>query len=336
MQEKIKIVMEETGCDEGQAQIALESCNYNISKSITKIFDLLKDIVVVKGKFYTYGVHLYGMIMIIVDINHRRHLRTRALVTYNPKVYETDLQQNWYEYDKKLYTARLLPGSMQDVTLSIEKKIVEEILDEYSESFFTAVKKNNIMEVADILEDILREPLKTSAVNFEILNEELNLTQFKKISDRIFPPQMEFEFKEYDFGLVDLLKIDVMPVAYDGDFILQAGRLMPGDEIAVLINDTREISQYLSGLIGGRNIFGAIAIPCKIHEITHSKNGVAIMVRLAAGVVGQVTVSENTPIKVVKWVSRSGFFNRMFFRFYLIFFKLFEKIKKKSRIKAHE
>ena len=326
MQEKIRIVMEETGCDEGQAQIALESCNYNISKSISKIFDLLKDIVVVKGKFYTYGNHLYGMIMIIVDINHRRHLRTRALVTYNPKVYETDLQQNWYEYDKKLYTARLLPGSIQDMTLNIEKKIAEEISDEYQESFFAAVKKNNIMEVADILEDILREPLKT-AVNFEILSEELNLTQFKKISDRVFPPQMEFEFKEYDFGLVDLLTIDVMPVAY-GDLILQAGHLMPGDEIAVLINDTRDIAQYLSGLIGGRNIFGAIAIPCKIHEITHSKNGVTITVRLAAGVVGQATVSEDTPIKVVKWVGRSGFFNRIFFRFYLIFLKLFERIRK--------
>ena len=326
MQEKIRIVMEETGCDEGQAQIALESCNYNISKSISKIFDLLKDIVVVKGKFYTYGNHLYGMIMIIVDINHRRHLRTRALVTYNPKVYETDLQQNWFDFDKKLYTARLLPGSIQDMTLNIEKKIAEEISDEYQESFFAAVKKNNIMEVADILEDILREPLKT-AVNFEILSEELNLTQFKKISDRVFPPQMEFEFKEYDFGLVDLLTIDVMPVTY-GDLILQAGHLMPGDEIAVLINDTRDIAQYLSGLIGGRNIFGAIAIPCKIHEITHSKNGVTITVRLAAGVVGQATVSEDTPIKVVKWVGRSGFFNRIFFRFYLIFLKLFERIRK--------
>ncbi|MFH0947561.1 MAG: hypothetical protein V1833_00985 [Elusimicrobiota bacterium] len=326
MQEKIRIVMEETGCDEGQAQIALESCNYNISKSISKIFDLLKDIVVIKGKFYTYGNHLYGMIMIIVDINHRRHLRTRALVTYNPKVYETDLQQNWCEYDKKLYTTRLMPGSIQDMTLSIEKKIVDEILDEYNESFFDAVKKNNITEVADILEDILREPLSTSAVNFEILSEELNLTQFKKISDKIFPPQTEFEFNEYDFSLVNQFTIDVMPVS-SGGVILKAGVLMPGDEIAVLITDNREISQYLSGLIGGRNIFGVIAIPCKIHNITHSKNGVTLMVRLAAGVVGQATVSEDTPIKVVKWVRRSGFFNRIFFKFYLIFFKLFEKMK---------
>jgi len=122
MRDSIRLVMEETGCDEGQAIVALESCNYDISKSISKIFDLLRDIVVIKGKFYTFGNHLYGMLTIIVDINHQRHLRTKALVTYNPKVYETELLQNWYEYEKKLYTARLVSGSIPDMTLNIETK----------------------------------------------------------------------------------------------------------------------------------------------------------------------------------------------------------------------
>ncbi|MBN1383560.1 MAG: hypothetical protein JW983_01595 [Elusimicrobia bacterium] len=334
MQDSIRLVMEETGCDEGQAMLALESCNYDISKSISKIFDLLKDIIVVKTKFYTFGYHLYGMLTIIVDIKHQHHLRTKALVTYNPKVYESDLSQNWYEYERKLYTARLVSGSIPDVTLNIESTIVDEILDEYNESFFSAVKERNIMEVTDILEDILSGPLKTSAINFEVLLEELNLAQFKKMPDKIIPQQMEFKFKEYDLTFTDPLSINVVPFS-EGRPLVKAGVLSIGDEIFVLINDNREIAQYLSGLLGGRNAYMPVALPSKIHEITETKDNLIITVRLAAGVVGKMVITEDVNIKVLSLVRRRGFVNRFLFKFYLIFAKIFEIIEKLTKISTN-
>ena len=326
MRDSVRIVMEETGCDEGQAVLALESCNYVISKSISKIFDLLKDIIVVKSKFYTFGNHLYGMISIIVDINHNRHLRTKALVTYNPTTYEIDLSQNWYEYEKRLYTARLISGSIPDVSLDIESKVVTEILDEYKQSFFSAVKEKNIMEIADIMEDILREPLRTHAVNFEILLEELNLSQFKKISDRNLPQQMELEFNEYNLNFTEPLTIDVIPISGNSPSI-KAKALLPGDEIHVLINDGRDIAQYLSGLLGGRDVYRPVAIPSKIQEIIKSKNRLVIIDRLAAGVIGRAIVNENEEIKILYLVRRKIFVNRLLLRFYLLFSKFFEIIK---------
>lgn len=327
MQDSIRLVMEETGCDEGQAVLALESCNYDISKSISKIFDLLKDIIVIKTKFYTFGHHLYGMLTIIIDINHHSHLRTKALITYNPKVYETDLSQNWYEYERKLYTSRLVSGSIPEVTLNIESTVVEEILNEYNESFFSAVKEKNIMEVTDILEDILREPLKTQAINFEVLLEELNLTQFKKMPSETLPQQMEFKFKEYDFNFTDPLSLNVIPVSSGRPFV-KSRVLSPGDEIFVLIDDAREIAQYLSGLLGGRNAYVPVALPSKIQDITKTKDDLTITVRLAAGVVGKMVVTEGINIKILSLVRRKGFVNRFLFKFYLIFSKIFEIMKK--------
>lgn len=327
MRDSVRLIMEETGCDEGQAVLALESSNYDISKSISKIFDLLKDIVVVKGKFYTIGNHLYGMITTIIDINHHHHLRTKVLVTYNPKVYETDLSQNWYEYERKLYTARLVSGSISDITLDIESKIVDEILDEYNESFFSAVKEKNIMEVADILEDILREPLKTPAINFEILLEELNLSQFKKISDTVLLQQTEFKFNEYNFNFTNPLSINIIPLS-DGRPFIKASALWPGDEIFILINDSRDIAQYLSGLLGGRNAYRSVAIPSKIQEIIKTEDNLTIIVRLATGVVGKAVISEDITVRTLSLVKRKGLFNRFLFRFRLLFSKFFEIIRK--------
>ncbi|MEW6557043.1 MAG: hypothetical protein AB1349_06785 [Elusimicrobiota bacterium] len=329
MPDNLHLIMEETGCDEGQAHLALTLCNFDVLKSISRIFDLLKDITVVKGKFYTYGNHLYGIFTITVDKKHQRHLSTKAVITYNPKIYETDLQQNWYEYEKKLYATRLSSGSISDLSLNIESKIVDEILDEYNESFFSAIKENNVIEVADILEDILREPLKTTAINFEILLEELNLTQFKKISDKnkSIPQQLEFEFNEYSVNFAEPLSLDVVPVSCNGASI-RASILMPGDEIAVLINDDRDIAQYLSKLLGGISANGTVSLPVKIQEIYKSKDDLTIIARLATGVVGKSIVSEETPVTVISWTKRSGFFNRIVFRFYLIFSKMVEKIRR--------
>jgi len=189
------------------------------------------------------------------------------------------------------------------------------------------------MEVADILEDILREPLKTAAVNFEIALEELNLSQFKKISDRNPSQQIEFEFNEYNFNFADPLSIDVVTLS-DGGPSIKAGSLLSGDEIFVIINDNRDIAQYLSGLLGGKNAYKLVAIPSRIQEIKKLKNNLTITVRLAAGVIGKTVVPENTTVKILFLVKRKDWFNRFFFRFYLIYSDFFEIIKNRfSRFK---
>jgi len=331
MKDNIRLVMEETGCDEGQAIVALESCDYNISKAISKIFDLLRDIVVLKGKFRTFENHLYGMLTIAVDIKHNRLLRTKVLVTYNPKVYETDLSQNWYEYEKKLYTARLISGSIPDTTLNLENTIVNKVTGEYKDSFFSAIKENNIMETVDILEDILTGVIKTQSINFEISSEHLNLSQFKKISDQDFRQQMEFNFIHFNLGNSEPLLIDVLPLS-DGNPSIKAGSLLPGDEIFVFINDQRDIARYLSGLLGGRNASGNVALPAKVQSVVRDNSGANIVVRLAIGVIGRTVMPEKIPIKVLSLVRRKGIVNYLIFNFYLILSRIMEKIRREQII----
>ena len=324
MKDSIRLVMEETGCDEGQAIVALESCDYNISKAISKIFDLLRDIVVLKGKFRTFENHLYGTLTIAVDIKHNRLLRTKVLVTYNPRVYETDLSQNWYEYEKKLYTARLISGSIPDTTLNLENTLVNRISGEYKESFFSAIKEKNVFETVDLLEDIVTGVIKTQSVNFEIATEHLNLAQFKKISDQDFQQQMEFNFIRFNLGNSETLSIDVLPLS-DGTPSVRAGSLLPGDEIFVFINDHRDIAKYLSGLLGGRSPSGNVPLPSKVQEVVRDNDGVKITVRLAIGVIGRTTMPEKIPIKVLSLARRRGVFNFLAFNFYLFVSRAFQK-----------
>lgn len=329
MRDAVRLVMEETGCDEGQAIVALESCNYNVQKSISKIFDLLRDIVVLKGKFRTSDNNLYGMLTITTDIKHNRLLRTKILVTYNPSIYETDIDQNWYEYEKKLYTARLISGSIPDITLQSENLISGKLGVEYRDSFFKAVKDNNIVEIVDLLKDILMSSITAGSINFVIATEHLNMSQFRKISE-LGRQQMEFNFVNYNLNMPNPLSIEVVPLTEGRPSIL-ASSLIPGDEIFVYVSDCRDIAQYISGLLGGKSPHSNIPIPSKIQEVYREKEGIRIMVRMAIGVIGVTIVPEKMPIKICTLVRGRGIINYVQLKFYLIFSEIFEKIKRLNK-----
>ena len=52
MQDKIALLMEETGCDRGEAELALELCGFELEAAVKAIPRLLKNILVLKGRFF--------------------------------------------------------------------------------------------------------------------------------------------------------------------------------------------------------------------------------------------------------------------------------------------
>ena len=53
MKDKIELLMEETGCDRGEAELALEMCGFDLEEAVRQIPRLLNDICALKGKFWT-------------------------------------------------------------------------------------------------------------------------------------------------------------------------------------------------------------------------------------------------------------------------------------------
>src|ERR1041384_2732283 len=111
IQDKIHLLMEETGCDQGEAELAMTSAGYDLEKAIRTIGVLLRNIVVVKGKFLLPGKNLYGLIILIADTKRQSLFRIRAVVSYNPALYETPLETDWYDFEKGLYAFRLWEGA---------------------------------------------------------------------------------------------------------------------------------------------------------------------------------------------------------------------------------
>src|SRR5438105_117543 len=111
MDDKIRLLMEETGCDRGEAELALTVVGYDLERAISTIPSLLRHIVVLKAKFHVPTANLYGLFLIIADTKRKKLFRVKAVASYNPSLYETDITQDWYDFERKLYGFRLLEGA---------------------------------------------------------------------------------------------------------------------------------------------------------------------------------------------------------------------------------
>src|SRR5439155_6607012 len=98
--------MEETGCDQGEAELALEMCGYRVEEAVKTIARLLRNIVVIKGKFMHPDSSQFGLFLIILNIKALDLLRCRAVLSFNPEVYSVGLEKGWFEFEKFLYGCR--------------------------------------------------------------------------------------------------------------------------------------------------------------------------------------------------------------------------------------
>ena len=80
MQENIRLLMEETGCEVGEAELALELAENDLEKAIKTIGSLLRHIYAVKGKMIFREKNLYGLLLAVINTKTQGILRMSAVV----------------------------------------------------------------------------------------------------------------------------------------------------------------------------------------------------------------------------------------------------------------
>jgi hypothetical protein len=90
--DKIQLLMEEASCDRAEAELAMSLVGYDLEKAIRTIGTLLRHIVVVKGKFVEVHQNLHGLLLLIADTRREHFIRARAVVSYNPALFETGIE----------------------------------------------------------------------------------------------------------------------------------------------------------------------------------------------------------------------------------------------------
>lgn len=278
--------MEETGCDQGEAELALELSNQNLENAIRTIESLLRHIFALKGKFYFQDKNLYGLLLIVLNTKTQEILRLRTVVSYNPTIYENSPKMDWYALEKLIFSYRLDEGSIPDFTQEIEQK-----MRPYFEANKEMLVRGNIKDISGLLSNLF----SPDKVTIEIELEELNLAQFRKLPGDDITPNTRVMISESEAGSI-WLKVDF----FEDSLGKPVSNLNEGDVVLSLISDTRDIAHYLAHLIGSKRDDNTIPLPAIVRKISVNGEESEVQVSYAPGIIGTARVKNNIRVKVIE------------------------------------
>jgi hypothetical protein len=315
MKDKIRLLIEEAGIDEGQAELALEAVQYDVEKAIRNIGSLLRDFVVVKGKVHDPDMHVFG------NIRTQHVVRLHTVMSYNPAIYETELRLNWFNFEKQIFTHRLQDGALQQLSQGIEHVLYHCFAGDNAGRLYTALREaQNDFIIAEFVTRIhshvgavygsssgLADPGVHLGMSIE--REELNVTQYKQLEDEAGqspPPAFQQTSEDTMSGMLSLAVTLVEDI--DG---IPVKELVEGVVVQSLIMDERDIANYLGRLMGGKSGSSIIPLSSPITKITIEDSIATIYTKLAPQVYGIAAIPSITKVKAL-YHEREGWWKRIF------------------------
>ncbi|MBI5200897.1 MAG: hypothetical protein HY925_04865 [Elusimicrobia bacterium] len=306
MRDKIELLMQETGCEQGEAELALELCGYEVEKAVAAIPRLFQNIAVLKAKFHDPGETLYGLLLVILNLKDQTLLRARFVVSYNPKVYATSLEQGWFDFEKFLYACRLWDGSLQSVSQELEQLAPTFFTSQDAAPFYSESPETPQDKGIDALRAFLGRRFDRGQLKLVAQRDVLDMGQFQQLGSET-GRQRRSRTRRAPSGGSLILRIALEPQA-DG---LAAGELRAGDLVTVTITDNRDIAQYLARLFGPGDGASSLLVPVEAVE-TGPKGEVGVRVRFSLGVCGDVNLPPDIRLKVVRRSAPRPWWKKLF------------------------
>jgi hypothetical protein len=284
--EKIKALMDDTGCEESEAKTALEFAKGNFNKAISYVGALLKYITAYKAKIILKNDNIFGLIHIITNNKNLDLLRFSVVMTFNPIVYEQNVEADWFSFEKQIYSYRLVEGAIENYTKTIEKDL-KEFVD-------SNLKSNKILTCKD-MKLLLETYFAENNVEVEIVAEELTLRDFKKLP-KYFPDNIPKETISSEYSSV----IELEAVIFDDSLGKKIENLEIGDKVLAKIIDTRDIAHYIGHLIGAKKDQTMIPIPAEVQSIEEIGNEYIVCLKYSELIFGISHVDRGRTLKVLE------------------------------------
>jgi hypothetical protein len=309
--DKIALLMEETGCDRGEAELALEMCGYVVEEAVKAIPRLHKDIVVFKGKLVQPEQNLFGLLLVVLNVRSRVVLRCRAVLSYNPAVCAVSLDKDWFDFEKYLYGCRLWEGSLPTESLDIEVAVSNHLRSSAGTGHFDAQPSGAEAMQAELTQ-LFKRRLHSPGLELKVKKDVLDVGQFQSLraafsSDRkaagVSGEGSSWRADRRPKGAAgprpdELL---ILKVTLEEDPVgLPAAELRAGDLVAAHISDQRDIARYLAKLFGGHSEQGPVPIPAPVEAIEATAQALFVRVRFSAGVCGDAEVPPSARLRVAR------------------------------------
>ena len=326
MKDKIALLMRETGCEQGEAELALEMCGYDVEKAVRAISRLFHNIVVIQGKADVPEETLYLLFLVILNLKDRSLLRARAVASYNPAVFSVAFNKDWFGFEKHLYASRLRDGALQSLSQEVEQLLSNLFVSPAAASFYSEAKRAARGKDTQTLQGLLARRFSPHEVRLFLHKDVLDMGQFQELAGRSGSGHARSSSAPRTSGNDAPKTPDslVLRVALEGSPDgVPAGELSAGDLVYAHINDPRDVARYLAKLFGaqlGESV--SLLVPIEAVEsgaaredvrLARGEGGdICVRVRFSLGVCGDVYLPRDIRIKAVRRTEPASWWRKLF------------------------
>ncbi len=284
--EKIKALMDDTGCEEQEARTALEFMGGNFNKAIAFVGAMLKYITAYKAKINIKNENIFGLIHIITNNKNLDLLRFSTVMSYNPVIYEQDIKEDWFSFEKEIYSCRLVNGVIESYTKTIDTKLRE----------FVSVnlKDNKILTTQDV-KNVIETFFSEHDISLEIVAQELTLREFRKLPD-YFPEEISQEAAITESSS----SIELEAIVFEDSSGKRIENIIPGDKVLAKIIDTRDIAHYIGHLIGAKKEQTMIPMPAEVQSVEKKDNDYILKLKYSDLIFGVSHVEQGRVLKILE------------------------------------
>lgn len=314
MKDKIELLMEETGCDRGEAELALEMCGFEVEEAVRQIPRLLRDICALKVKFVHPAADQHGLALVVLNLKSRKVLRARAVMSFDPAVCSIGLDEDWFSFEKHLYGCRLWDGSLPSESLEVEQRLTAHFRAAPPE-VFDALRELDNEGVVETVAAPLRAYFRDPDLSVRLKKDILDLGQFQSLRKAPAPSARKDKPAPRTPPPEDLLVLKIQ-LEEDPEGVA-ASELHAGDLVSARIVDGRDIAQYLARLFGGLTAQGPVPIEAPVEAIESVEGGVLVRARFAVGVAGDGVVPADRRLRALRGAAHGrgdGSWWRRFFK----------------------
>lgn len=284
--EKIKALMDDTGCEESEAKTALEFMGGNFNKAIAFVGAMLKYITAYKAKIHIKNENIFGLIHIITNNKNLDLLRFSSVMSYNPAIYEQDIKVDWFSFEKEIYSGRLLNGVIESYTKTIDTKLKD---------FVNANLRDNKILTAQDAKNVIESFFEDRNVNVEIVAQELTLREFRKLPD-YFPEELPKEAAVTETSS----SIELEAVVFEDSAGKRIENIIAGDKVLAKITDTRDIAHYIGHLIGAKKEQAMIPMPAEVQSVEKKDNEFIVKLKYSDLIFGISHVEAGRTLKILE------------------------------------
>ncbi len=317
--EKIRLLMETTGCNRYEAELAAKSSGGNFVEALNFLHNAMARLDVIRGKFIVKEQFIYGAFLFISDIKKGLPLAISVVVSKNPAVYEMSVSSDWEDIEKHIYSARLSVGSLPEISALLQEKFSGLVWMVCSEPSFDIEEniKKTLEEIfntknVQLAYERTEEPYKTPTSTIVGAMDNINKNSGEEVTSGLNFSYDEMAVASRQRVRAATITLDVEPLKLliQGDNIksdevdikdfVPASEVKSGYAIWVRIADSREVAIYLAERLGCyKEEKGFLPIVCEVLSVKIVGGQMVYEVKFTDNISGVCKVRPDENIKAV-------------------------------------